>query len=241
VAAHRINTLFVKVHLKNVYWNALLFALSNLPGNILSVTLMDRTGRSSLLIGSIMAAAMSLLAFAYVAAIDSRNDDNKDGTSTVALPRGWIVLAACSFQCFTIAAWNCIDVMTSELFPTQVRSTGMGICAATGRIAAMLAQFINGATVQHPTLLLCIAAVTLTVGGTTPALLPDADKTGKVMTDNVLVHQQEESIMNTTANTHDGLLCELGQSTGAAAPIKYHPYDALRNEDGSFARETGIE
>lgn len=234
--------------MKNIYWNALLFALSNLPGNLLSVTLMDRTGRSSLLIGSIMAAAMSLLAFAYVAAIDSRNDDdnnenhnnqNSDNTSVSPLPRGWIVLAACSFQCFTIAAWNCIDVMTSELFPTKVRSTGMGICAATGRIAAMLAQFVNGATVQHPSLLLCIAAVTLAVGGTTPALLPrGADKTGKVMSDNVSRQQdqQEEEPMNTAA-AH-GALCELGQST--AAPIRY-PYDALRNEDSSYERETSIE
>jgi MFS transporter, VNT family, synaptic vesicle glycoprotein 2 len=228
--------------LKNIYWNALLFALSNLPGNLLSVTLMDRTGRSSLLIGSIMAASMSLFAFAYVAAIESRHDDNanhdnnnNNNDTSASLPRGWIVVAACSFQCFTIAAWNCIDVMTSELFPTKVRSTGMGICAATGRIAAMLAQFINGATVQHPSLLLCIAAVTLAVGGTTPALLPHgADKTGKVMTDNVVVRQEQDAQAEQQPMS-TGAVCELGQST--AAPSSRYPYDALR----SYERETSIE
>jgi MFS family permease len=199
---------------------------------------MDRTGRSSLLIGSIMAASMSLFAFAYVAAIDNKND------ASASLPRGWIVVAACSFQCFTIAAWNCIDVMTSELFPTKVRSTGMGICAATGRIAALLAQFINGATVQHPSLLLCIAAVTLAVGGTTPALLPQgADKTGKVMTDYIVVRQvqdaqddnEQQPMSSITA--HSAVCCELGQSTAAPPSSTRYPYDPLR----SYERDSSLE
>ena len=205
--------------MENVYWNALLFALSNLPGNVLSVTLMDRTGRTSLLIGSILASALSLVAFAYVAAIDNDNNNGKT------LPRGWIVLAACSFQCFGIVAWNTIDVMTSELFPTEVRSTGMGICAATGRIAAMLAQFINGATVQHPTVLLLIAALTLAVGATTPALLPrGADKTGQVVADNV--------------GSKEGRGTEVSASVvEPSGGSTSHHYDPLRIEDSRYQRE----
>jgi MFS transporter, VNT family, synaptic vesicle glycoprotein 2 len=169
-----INTLFVQVHLENVYFNALLFSASNLPGNILSAVLMEKTGRASLLTGSILAASLSLVAFAYVAAHQSSDEDNDTAS--------WIVLAACSFQCFTIASWNAIDVLTSELFPTSVRSTGMGVCAATGRIGAMLAQFVNGALVSHPVRLLLTAAGALFLGALTPAFLP-ADQTGRPIQD----------------------------------------------------------
>jgi MFS transporter, VNT family, synaptic vesicle glycoprotein 2 len=171
-----INTLFVESHLENVYFNSLLFSASNLPGNLLSAILMDKVGRASLLTGSILAASLSLVAFAYVAAHQS-SDANSTPIST-----SWIVLAACSFQCFTIASWNTIDVLSSELFPTSVRSTGMGVCAATGRIGAMLAQFVNGALITHPVRLLLTAAGALFLGAVTPIFLP-ADQTGRPVQD----------------------------------------------------------
>lgn len=168
-----INTIFVQVHLQNVYFNALLFAASNLPGNLITAVLMDRVGRGILLIGSVLAAALSLVFFAFYA-----NTSSQVG----------IVLSACSFQCFTIAAWNTIDTMTSELFPTLVRSTGMGVCAASGRIGAMLAQFVNGALVNQgqPILLLLIASGTLVLGAATPCLLPSGgDMTGQPVHDDL--------------------------------------------------------
>jgi MFS family permease len=165
-----INTLFVQVHLKNVYFNALLFAFSNLPGNLMTAILMDRVGRSAMLIGSVLAAAASLIGFAWCA--------------FVLFPTG-IVLSACTFQCFTIAAWNTIDCMTSELFPTTVRSTGMGVCAASGRIGAMVAQFVNGALIANPVRLLLVASMTLMLGALTPCLLPNADMMGQPVHDNL--------------------------------------------------------
>jgi hypothetical protein len=47
-----INTLFIAVHLDNVYFNAFLFAASNLPGNIVSGLFMDYTGRTCMLVTS---------------------------------------------------------------------------------------------------------------------------------------------------------------------------------------------
>ncbi|CAB9501254.1 Synaptic vesicle glycoprotein [Seminavis robusta] len=171
-----INTLFFAVHLQDVYFNALLFALSNLPGNIFTAFLMDRAGRAHLLVGSILSASLSLLSFAAFANTSGNSPPNAYG----------VVCSACSFQCFTIAAWNTIDVMTSELFPTTVRSTGMGVCAASGRIGAMLAQFVNGALVGRPVRLLVVAATTLALGACTPFLLPDhGDMTGQPVADDV--------------------------------------------------------
>jgi Sugar (and other) transporter len=167
-----INLLFEQVHLQNVYTNALLFALANLPGNVISAFLMDRgsSGRSRLLTGSLLAAATSLVAFAAAA---TRPEPS----------RLWIVGSACTFQACTISAWNAVDVLSSELFPTQVRATGMGMCAASGRFGAMLAQTVNGFLVGSPARLLLVAATTLLVGAVSPTFLPDA--TGRPVADRV--------------------------------------------------------
>ena len=175
-----INTLFFELHLRNVYLNALLFAASNLPGNILSAFLLDRVGLAPLLTGSVLAAALSLMVFAYVAATKGPDDEQHSSSTT-----HWVVASACAFQMFTIVSWNSIDVLTSELFPTTIRATGMGLCAASGRVGALVAQLINGALVARPAALLLVAAATLLWGAVTPTFLP-ADATGEPVADTIL-------------------------------------------------------
>jgi MFS family permease len=170
-----INSLFVAVHLENVYFNALLFATSNLPGNLLSGFLMDRTGRKCMLVSSSLAAALSLMTFALFA----RESESQ------ALNTSGIVLSACFFQAWTIAAWNTIDCMTTERFPTSVRSTGMGVCAASGRIGAMIAQIINGALVGNPVRLLMVASTSLMIAAVGPFLLPQEDYSNRPLDDDL--------------------------------------------------------
>jgi hypothetical protein len=123
----------------------------------------------------LLAAALSLVAFAAAAASTSSGGGSPS--------RGWIVGSACAFQACTVAAWNAVDVISSELFPTQVRATGMGLCAASGRLGAMLAQAVNGYLVGSPARLLLVAASTLLVGAVSPNFLPDA--TGQPVADRV--------------------------------------------------------
>jgi VNT family MFS transporter (synaptic vesicle glycoprotein 2) len=172
-----INSLFVAVHLENVYFNALLFAASNLPGNLLSGFLMDRTGRTCMLVTTSLGAAASLMSFAYFAAQESSDSES--------LNESGIVISACVFQAFSIAAWNTIDCLTTERFPTSVRSTGMGLCAASGRVGAMLAQIINGALVGNPVRLLLVASTSLVIAAFTPFLLPTGDFANRPLEDDV--------------------------------------------------------
>lgn len=172
-----INTLFIAVHLENVYFNAFLFSASNLPGNIVSGLFMDYTGRTCMLVTSSLAAAASLLTFAYFAAQESAEGQSLNATG--------IVISACSFQAFSIAAWNTIDCMTTERFPTAVRSTGMGVCAASGRIGAMVAQIVNGALVHSPVRLLLVASTSLLVAAVTPLLLPNGDYANRELEDDL--------------------------------------------------------
>jgi len=166
-----INTLFVEIHLENMYINDLLFALANLPGNIASALLMDWTGRRNMLVSSALGGALSLLAFASLA-----HQLHDTGQSDNGLPKaiaGGIVISACVFQACITMAWNTIDTMTLEMFPIMVRSTGMGLCSAMGRVGAMVAQLVNGgALMGNPVLLLLVASTSLAVTAAAPFLLP---------------------------------------------------------------------
>ena len=62
--------------------------------------------------------------------------------------------------------------------------------AASGRIGAFIAQFINGYLIDRPVHLLLVASGTLLLGATTPFLLPNGakggDMTGRPVNDNLL-------------------------------------------------------
>ena len=176
-----INALFVQVQLTNIYRNALLFALANLPGNILSILFLDSMGRSTLLTGSLTSAALSLVAFAYIAAMDS---SEKEHSFSLASNKSLIVGSACLFNMCSVVAWNCLAVLTPELYPTSVRNTGMGYCSALGRIGGIIAQVVNVFLLHNPVRLLSVAAVTLLFGALSPLLLPP-DMAGQCVTDEI--------------------------------------------------------
>jgi len=169
-----INTIFVKVHLQNVYFNAFLFALANLPGNIVSIMYSDKWGRKGMLVGSLIGAAGGLVVFAILVYSGDTEEQSNSTTRTYG-----IVLSACAFQMFSIVSWNAIDILTGELFPTRVRSAGMGVCTACGRFAAMFAQFVNARLMMTggdqgsaaPASVLVVAASTLLVGAGTTLFL----------------------------------------------------------------------
>ena len=92
-----------------------------------------------MLVGSLLGAAGSLAGFASLVYFGGDSEQtNKSWLRTDA-----IVLFACAFQMFSIVSWNTIDIISGELFPTSVRSAGMGICTASGRMGAMVAQVAN--------------------------------------------------------------------------------------------------
>jgi MFS family permease len=173
-----------------------LFAAANLPGNLVSALFMDRVGRTIMLMSSSLAASASLLLFAFFSKNQSYDSRNAAG----------IVTSACLFQAFSITAWNTIDCMTSERFPTSVRSTGMGICAASGRIGAMIAQFVNGVLLDSPVRLLAVASISLFVAAITPFLLPQVDYThgdleDTVPTNQYVIDNSEESVRLNSIDT----------------------------------------
>ena len=105
-------------------------ALSNLPGNALSLYLVDVVGRRRTLAGSLTGGAASALLFAFAPS---------GGGSALSLA------AACIFNGVSVAAWNSLDTYSAEVLPTSLRATGLGLFSAAGRAGSIMAQYSNGA------------------------------------------------------------------------------------------------
>eukprot|EP01041_Mallomonas_annulata_P005928 gene5928-11960_t len=155
-----IAILFRDVGLSNPYGQAFLFALATLPGNVFSVAFTDRLGRKTLLGWGLCMAAASAGGFAL------------SSSKPVA-----VVLFASLFNCSTVIAWNSLDILSVEGFPTPVRTAAMGVLAAAGRIGAVIAQVINGHLESNIPLLLVVTSLCMLFGALTTWRLP-VDGTG---------------------------------------------------------------
>ena len=190
-----INAIFRQLNLGNIYFDSLLFSFSNLPGNILSASLVDRYGRKNMLITSLASASLSVLLFAF-----SVNLSDKESIRPYL-----IVFCACSFQAFSVSGWNIIGVLTSESFPTKVRSTGVGICSSSGRIGSMVAQLVNGALIDQPSRLLLVSATLLLAGAIVTFYLPQ---------DMSMQPLQDSYVTPSISTTHEGSFSKRRKSDG---------------------------
>lgn len=164
-----ITVLFKRIGLADPFANAFIYAAANLPGNLLSAFLMDRLGGRKILAISMLLSAACAAGFAYVSA----GDETAVTPATTAV---LIVLLASGFNAFSTSGWNAIDLMSAESFPTDVRTTGMGLLSASGRMGSVVAQFINGYLVgppPHITLLLAVTASMMLLGAMSSVLVRD--------------------------------------------------------------------
>jgi VNT family MFS transporter (synaptic vesicle glycoprotein 2) len=180
-----INALFVQIGLlENLYINSFLFALATLPGNIVTLLYSDKVGRKKILIGSLIGAACGLVMFAITVYAGVARDDKGENVSSTA--RACVIVFACAFQAFGTMSWNVIDIISSELFPTKIRSAGMGLCTATGRLGGILAQCVNANLIDDtPARVLVIASISLLLGSGAPLIL-ERDMTMEELKDDVL-------------------------------------------------------
>jgi len=157
----------------DIYQDAFLVAAANLPGNIISSLLMDKIGRKRLLSFSMLIASGLAVLFAF--------------SRTAALT----VIAACLLNMVSVGGWNSLDCVSTESFPTSLRTSAMGILAGSGRLGSMAGQFVFGALIHVSIpLLLVLAAAMLMVGAIAGMFLPH-ETAGKQLSDTL--EQQEES------------------------------------------------
>ncbi|TSM85919.1 Synaptic vesicle glycoprotein 2C [Bagarius yarrelli] len=139
-----------------VYFVNFLGTLAVLPGNIVSALLMDKTGRLSMLGFSMILSGISCFFLLF-------------GTS-----EAMMIGMLCLYNGLSISAWNSLDVVTVELFPTDRRGTGFGFCNALCKLAAVLGNLIFGSLVSITKAIpILLASSVLLCGGLVGLRLPD--------------------------------------------------------------------
>ncbi|KAG8516300.1 Synaptic vesicle glycoprotein 2B [Galemys pyrenaicus] len=139
-----------------IYLVSFLGSLSVLPGNIVSALLMDRVGRLKMIGGSMLISAVCCFFLFF-------------GNSESAMI-GW----QCLFCGTSIAAWNALDVITVELYPTNQRATAFGILNGLCKFGAILGNTIFASFVGITKVVPILLAATSLVGGGLIALrLPE--------------------------------------------------------------------
>ncbi|XP_043085884.1 synaptic vesicle glycoprotein 2C-like [Puntigrus tetrazona] len=139
-----------------VYFINFLGTLAVLPGNIVSALLMDKVGRLSMLGGSMVLSGISCFFLWF-------------GTS-----ESMMIAMLCLYNGLSISAWNSLDVVTAELYPTNRRGTGFGFCNAMCKLAAVLGNLIFGSLVGiTKSIPILLASSVLVAGGLVGLRLPD--------------------------------------------------------------------
>lgn len=142
-----------------VYFSGFFTALSNLPGNLLTIFLMDRIGRRQLLALSMVLSGVSVF---FIPLIHDKYEN---------------LGISCVFGAVSTVGWNALDVLSAELFPTTVRSTAFGIMSGVGRIAAILGNLTFGELVDvHCAIPMIIVSALLVFGGLSSIKLPNTVK-----------------------------------------------------------------
>ncbi|XP_049429522.1 synaptic vesicle glycoprotein 2B [Epinephelus fuscoguttatus] len=143
-----------------VYMEGFIIAAANLPGNIFTILMMDSAGGKALLSFSLVVSSLSVFLI-YVVQTKVQS-----------------LILSCVFSGVSVIAWNALDVIGTELYPTQLRSSALGFFTGVGRVAAITGNIAFGKLVDTncavPVLL--VSALLLT-GGLVALLLPQTRQT----------------------------------------------------------------
>lgn len=107
----------------------LIMTLAQLPGYFTAAYFIEKFGRKFVLVLYLMATAVSAAWF---------------GSATT---EGMLIASGMCLSFFNLGAWGAMYAYTPELYPTKVRSTGVGLAASFGRVGGIIAPFLVGVLV----------------------------------------------------------------------------------------------
>lgn len=136
------------------YANVFIMSLAQLPGYFSAAYLVEKWGRRPTLAVYMVLSGLFTYLFAIGAGLSS------------------IMAAAVLMSFFCLGAWGCLYAYTPELYPTEVRATGMGWASGMTRIAGAIAPILGGYLLSISlTAALSLFALAFIVGGLTTAAL----------------------------------------------------------------------
>lgn len=111
----------------------LIMTLAQLPGYFTAAYLIEKFGRKFVLVTYLLLTAVSAIWFGQA------------GTE------GMLIAAGICLSFFNLGAWGGMYAYTPELYPTAVRSTGVGLAASFGRIGGVIGPYLVGMLVARHT------------------------------------------------------------------------------------------
>jgi MFS transporter, putative metabolite transport protein len=121
-----VSQVMTAMRLENGYMGGLFYNLSLLLGAIGGLMVVDHIARRTFLVGSFALTAASLLALSIFPS----------------LPSLAMTLLFAIFACVLSAASNLVYVYLPELFPTDLRASGIGLAIATSRTGSAFSTFL---------------------------------------------------------------------------------------------------
>ncbi|XP_059927163.1 synaptic vesicle glycoprotein 2Ba [Gadus macrocephalus] len=139
-----------------IYLVSFLGSLAVLPGNIISALFMDKIGRIKIIGGSMLgSAACSFLLL-------------------LSFSQGAVICWQCLFYAVSVAAWNGLQVISVEVYPTAKRATAFGILNAVCKFAAIIGSFIFASFIGITRIVpIFLAIAALVCGGLLALKLPE--------------------------------------------------------------------
>lgn len=130
----------------------LIITLAQLPGYFTAAYFIEKFGRKFVLVTYLLLTAVSAIWFG------------------MAESEGMLMAAGICLSFFNLGAWGGMYAYTPELYPTEVRSTGVGLAASFGRIGGVIGPYLVGMLVARETSITTIFViffVTIIIGALT--------------------------------------------------------------------------
>lgn len=127
----------------------LIMTLAQLPGYFTAAYFIERFGRKFVLVTYLVFTAISAIWFGYA---------NTEAS---------LLAAGICLSFFNLGAWGGLYAYSPELYPTKVRSTGVGLATSFGRIGGVIAPLLVGVLKQQGTrieLIFVMFFVTILIG-----------------------------------------------------------------------------
>ncbi|WP_179037906.1 MFS transporter [Paenibacillus sp. URB8-2] len=109
----------------------LIMTLAQLPGYFTAAYFIEKFGRKFVLVVYLFFTAVSAAWFGFASS------------------EGMLIAAGICLSFFNLGAWGGMYAYTPELYPTAVRSTGVGLAASFGRIGGIIAPLLVGVLVER--------------------------------------------------------------------------------------------
>ncbi|KAL0904616.1 hypothetical protein M5K25_026745 [Dendrobium thyrsiflorum] len=152
----------------SLYKNVFISSFAEVPGLLLSATIVDRLGRK------LSMSAMLFISCAFLLPLVVQQNE----AITTALLFGARICISGSF--------NVVYVYAPEIYPTSLRTTGVGTASSVGRIGGMLCPLVAVALVHgcHQTIALLLFELVLFLSGMAVIYFP-VETSGKGLADSV--------------------------------------------------------